>query len=100
MTKSTTTPNSSHYPEIQDIRNDLDSLKTNVFELTRHVQEEGIDQTQQLAKKARKSLDAFQVLGKRELQDMERRIKAEPAKSLAIAFAVGMFASTFLGRKG
>ncbi len=89
----------SEYPEIDHIRDDLESLKTNVVELTKHVQQNGTQMSQELAQVARKQLSQLQTRGKKEFHKVEDRIKAKPAQSLAIAFAVGIAASYLLGRK-
>jgi ElaB/YqjD/DUF883 family membrane-anchored ribosome-binding protein len=92
------------FPEIEDIRDDLESLKSNVVELTRHVQENGVEKTashlaEQVADKAQKQISKLQVRGKRELHKVERAIKHKPAQSLALAFAAGLVISQMLGRK-
>jgi ElaB/YqjD/DUF883 family membrane-anchored ribosome-binding protein len=87
------------FPEIQEIRDDLDSLKTNVVELTRHLRSEGEDQANMIAEKARKKVAMLRKTGFQEMQKVERRIKAHPAQSLAIAFAVGAVASLLAGRR-
>lgn len=87
------------YPEVEEIRHDLESLKTNVVELTRHVQANGADKAMALTKKARKRLAELQVQGKEHLKNVEKHVHDEPAKSLAIAFAAGLVASILFGRR-
>lgn len=95
--------NFSSYPEIEDIRDDLESLKTNVVELTRHVQENGSDKAMHLAEavaeKAQKQMAKIQTRSKRELQRVERAIKAKPAQSLALAFTAGIVVSQMLAHR-
>ena len=88
----------SNYPEIDEIKGDIASLKSNVVELTRHMQENGADKTHEMAQTARKRLAALQKTGKQELQKMEKQVKAKPAQSLAVAFAAGLVTSFLLSR--
>lgn len=91
---------SGSYHEIEDIRDDLESLKSNVVELTRHVQQNGASDAKHLAEdvahKAQKQIARLQVRGKRELHKVERAIKHKPAQSLALAFAAGLVVSQML----
>lgn len=87
------------YPELDNIREDLESLKTNVVELTRHVQENGYEKTVELSNMALKQIADLKKRGQREYTKVERSIKAKPGQSLAIAFAVGIAASYLLGRR-
>lgn len=89
----------SMYPEIEEIREDLDSLKTNVIELTKHVTSDGDVHAQELKDYAMKRIGKLQSSGRQQYKNLERRIKAKPGQSLAIAFAVGLVASQFLGRR-
>lgn len=85
----------SHYPEIDDIRHDLDSLKTNVVELTKHIKEDGKDEVAALAKMAKKRVTKIQSAGKREIQKLEGEIKTHPMQSVAAALAAGFVLSFF-----
>jgi ElaB/YqjD/DUF883 family membrane-anchored ribosome-binding protein len=96
---STMSKKTSSYSEIENIKDDLESLKTNVIELTRHLQDEGADKTEELAKKAKKRFSELQNRSKRELQKVERRVKSNPMQSMAIAFASGVALSILLGRR-
>lgn len=86
------------YPEIDDIRHDLESLKNNVVELTRHVQENGSDRAQVLRQKARRQVSNLRSQSRHQMQEMEERIKEHPAQSMAVAFIAGLAASLLLGR--
>jgi ElaB/YqjD/DUF883 family membrane-anchored ribosome-binding protein len=88
------------YGEIDNIRDDLKSLKTDVIKLSRHVQEDSVDKTVELAKKASQRLATLKSQGQEKLDKIERRIKTKPAQSLAIAFAAGFVVHHLLGRRG
>lgn len=89
-----------NYPEIEDIRDDLDSLKTNVVELTKHVKKDGIIQSKELKDVAIERLQDMKSTGKEQVKKIERRVKEKPAQSIAVAFAAGLAASFLLGRRG
>lgn len=99
MTKSI----KEEYPSIEDIRNDIDSLKTNVVELTRHIQESGIGHVQELTDevttKAQKKAEALRKSGKRELKKLESQVKSHPGQSVALAFAAGMAMTMIMGAR-
>lgn len=88
------------YPEIDEIREDLNSLKDNVIELTKHVQEDGIHRAEEASVIAKKKLAEIQANGEQGLKKMEGHVREKPAQSLAIAFAGGLLASLLLRRRG
>jgi ElaB/YqjD/DUF883 family membrane-anchored ribosome-binding protein len=90
----------SDYPEIDEIRQDLDSLKTNIVELTRHVQEQGVEQVHELGAAAQKKVADLKKTGNRELHKLEDQVKAHPGQSMALAFAAGLALSVLMGRRG
>lgn len=88
------------YPEIDEIKEDLDSLKDNVVALTKHVQKDGVEQVEDLSKTAQKRLTLLKMRGRQEMKKVEKQVKAKPAQSVAIAFAGGVLASMLLrGRR-
>lgn len=87
------------YPELQDIREDLDSLKSNVVELTKHIGKDGADQTHELKKVLESRWSKMQTSGREQYKNIERRVKAKPGQSMAIAFAAGLAASLLLRRR-
>lgn len=89
----------STYPEISDIRDDLDSLRHNVVELTKHVKKDGAEQTEVLKKNIGQRLSSLQASGRLQYKNAEAKIKAKPAQSVAIAFAAGLAASMLLRRR-
>ena len=63
MPKSKTT-----YPEIDEIKEDLDSLKDNVVALTKHVQKDGVEQVEDISKTAQKRLAVLKMRGQQQDQ--------------------------------
>ncbi|MCS5597752.1 MAG: hypothetical protein NZ828_10905 [Alphaproteobacteria bacterium] len=87
------------YPEIDDIREDLDSLKSNVVELTKHIKSDGHQQTEELKNAALSRLITLKSSGEKRVKDLEAHVKQKPAKSVAIAFAAGLATSLLLNRR-
>lgn len=89
----------SEFPEIDEIRQDLVALKTNVVELTRHLQENGAEQVHELGALAQKKVAALKKTGEREFKKIEEQVQAHPGQSVAVAFAAGLVLSALLGRR-
>ncbi len=87
------------YPEITDIREDLDSLRSNVVELTKHLTKDGGNQTRELQKLLQTRLNTMKEKGREQLKTAERRIKAKPVQSIAMAFAAGLVLSALMRRR-
>ena len=87
------------YPEIQDIRHDLDSLKNNVVELTKHIKQDGFKTTREIKRAAWLRIGEARKSGEKQLKKVEASVKKEPAKSLAIAFASGLILSALMRRR-
>ncbi|MBL4803573.1 MAG: DUF883 family protein [Alphaproteobacteria bacterium] len=87
------------YPEIDDIREDLDSLKSNVVELTKHLKHNGQEQSHELREMATERLDALKTSGRKQVEVIEKRVKQKPVESIGIAFATGLALSYILGRR-
>lgn len=89
------------YPGIEDIRSDLDALRSNVVELTRHIQQNGAGHiheiTEDISDMAHKRAETLRKAGKRELKKFESQVKAHPGQSVALAFAAGMALSMLAG---
>ena len=91
--------NITNYPEIQDIKQDLTSLKNNTMELGRHVGADTEEQAIALSQTAAQAIEQFKKSGRKQMKELESRVKAKPGQSLAIAFVVGIAASYILGRR-
>jgi hypothetical protein len=84
---------------IDEIRGDIDSLKSNIVELTRHVKAETGVRTDVIKKGLLSQVASFKSSGVQQYEKLEGQVKAKPAQSLAIAFAAGIVASYLLGRR-
>lgn len=98
MAKAKTTAKPK-YNEIDEIRDDLNSLKNNVVELSRHLKSDGLAKTESAKASALSRLDDVKAEGQRRVGQIEGRVKAKPAESVAVAFAAGLAASLLLRRK-
>lgn len=81
------------YPEVEEIKDDLESLKDNTVELANHIKEDGAKQIEQTSEtlKTRAQIKKLEV---------EQQIKTKPLQSVALAFAGGMALSMLLrGRR-
>lgn len=87
------------YTEIDHIREDLDSLKHNVIELTRHVTKDGNEQAAQLRDNLKGQIDQMQKNGLKRYKKVEAHVKQKPGQSLAMAFGAGLIASMLLSRR-
>jgi ElaB/YqjD/DUF883 family membrane-anchored ribosome-binding protein len=88
----------SEFPEIEEIRHDIDSLKDNVVELSRHIKSEGKAQTSKLTEIALDRIADLRKSATFEYQRAEKAVKAKPGQSVAIAFAAGLLASMLIRR--
>lgn len=88
-----------NYPEIDNIKEDIDSLKENTIELTKHVKKDGAAKTAELKAIASDNLEGLAKTGKEKLKTVEKQVKANPLKSLAVAFVAGAILSSFIGRR-
>lgn len=88
------------YTEIDDIKEDLNSLRTNVVELTKHIRENGNAQTQRITDMTKDQIGLLRKSGKAQMKRVEKRVKDKPAQSMAYAFAAGLFLSALLRSRG
>jgi ElaB/YqjD/DUF883 family membrane-anchored ribosome-binding protein len=93
---SKTNKTKENYPEIQDIRADLDSLKNNVIELTKHIKDTGAAQTNNIKHNIEHQISDLQKAGANQVKNVEKHVKQKPTQSLMTAFAVGLVASYLL----
>jgi len=89
----------ANYTEIDNIREDLDSLKTNVVELTKHVKKDGQAQTQAIGNSVMDRWSKLQDSSRKQYQNVEKHVKDKPAQSMALAFGIGLAASMLMRRR-
>lgn len=87
------------YPEIDNIKNDLASLKDDVVSLTQHVRSNGGKHMEDVKHFAGKQLDKARKAGQETVKNIEHRVTEKPGQALAIAFFAGLAASFLLGKR-
>lgn len=80
------------YPEVEEIKNDIESLKDNTVELAQHIKEDAAGTIEETAA-------TVKMQAKTELTKVEKHVKSNPMQSVAIAFAGGVLASILLNRR-
>lgn len=88
------------YDEIDHIREDIQSLKTNVIALTQHVKSDGREQFADIEGRMRKSARSMAKAGKQKYAEMEGHVRDNPAQSVLMAFCGGLAASYLLRHRG
>lgn len=89
----------SDYDEIQHIKDDLTSLKTNVITLTQHLSDEGRGRLSDARGQMRELVKAIRADGSRRYKHMEKQVQDHPAQAVMLAFAGGVLASALLKRR-
>lgn len=85
--------------DIHDIKENLDTLKHNVIELTRHLRSNGFSQFDTLRNVASSQLHNIEALGQKQYKNLERHVAEKPIKSVAVALAAGAVLSFLLARR-
>jgi len=79
------------YPEVNDIKHGLESLKDSTLGLAKRVKENSSEHISE-------ATDSLKAQAKVEMERAEQYVKEKPLQGLAIAFAGGLLASYFLRR--
>lgn len=87
------------YPEVDNLKQDAQSMKNNTVELARHVKEDASEQAKVISKKAQERYMELKEIAGEEYQKIEKKVKEKPTQSIAIAFAAGLALSLLLGRR-
>lgn len=87
------------YPEIDDIKADLKSLKNHANELGHHVKEDGKERIDAIKVDAQEQLHHMKDASRKQLRSIESYVAENPVQSLAYAFLGGIAASLLLGRR-
>lgn len=89
----------SERQEIENIKADVNSIKSNVVGLAHDLAESGLKQVDELEEKAKVAYTKMRAQGERKFHDLEKLVQEKPGQSLAIAFVGGIIASYLLGRR-
>ncbi len=91
--------NKTNYQEIDDIREDISSLKSNIVELTKHLKNDAKSEAKDLKETTLNQIDQLKDSGANQYHQIEKQVKANPGQSVAIAFAAGVVASLLMNRR-
>jgi ElaB/YqjD/DUF883 family membrane-anchored ribosome-binding protein len=90
----------NEYEEINDIKSDLKSLKSNTVALTHHLKEDGAERIVDLEERAKETFGKISAEGQKKFKEVEVQVRENPTQALLIAFAGGMLASYLMrGRR-
>lgn len=87
------------YAEIEDIKQDLDSLRSNVVNLTRHLKHDGVEKAEVVKERMRESFEELREKGKDGLHAVEDKVRENPRNSILLAFGAGVLANFLLRRR-
>lgn len=90
------TPKAAKYPEVAEIKQNLQDLGRNARDLAGHVKEDGF---KDVAKKAQSKFDDQLDNLKSLKEKVEDRAKEKPGQTVALAFVAGLIANFFLRRR-
>lgn len=84
---------------VEEIREDISALKSNVVDLARNLREIGVTGAHVTADYLREQVDGLKNNSTLVMEKTEERIKSSPAQSVAVAFAAGVIASYLFNRR-
>lgn len=90
----------NEYDELEHIKADLNSLKSNVVTLTQHLAQDSYAKAGNMRSYLKDAALAARKDGERRYKDVEKKVKEHPGQAVLIAFASGMLASALLKRRG
>lgn len=87
------------YEEIDDIKSDLDSLRSNVVQLTRHLKHDGLETAETVKERLKEGMEDLRAKGEESLQRVEDKVRDNPRNSVLLAFGAGILANMLLRRR-
>lgn len=89
----------NQYEEIDDIKKDISSLKSNAVSLTHHLADDGKEKLQEAGGQLKSFLSACKKDGAKYYHEAEDKVRENPGQSIALAFAGGLLLSALLKRR-
>jgi len=86
-------------PAFDEIRKDIDTLKSDVIALTEDLKKAGSSTKQEAISYVNKNIDSWKAAGTNAVEKVEGHIKERPARSMTIAFVTGIVASYLFSRR-
>lgn len=87
------------YEELEDIKQDLDSLRSNVVQLTRHLKYDGMAKAEDVKELLKDSMTGLREKGEESVHRLEDKVRENPRNSILLAFGAGMLANILLRRR-
>lgn len=87
------------YEELEDIKNDLDSLRSNVVQLTRHLKHDGAAKAADVKERLKDGVDELRAKSEERLHELEDKVRENPRNSILLAFGAGILANILLRRR-
>ena len=84
--------------DVNDVRDDVKSLKENVSALGQSLKDEACAKTSELKDLASEKLESVMKRGDESLKFLDDEVKANPRSAIAVAFAAGILANFLLRR--
>lgn len=84
--------------DVNDVRDDVKSLKENVSALSHSLKEEACAKTSELKDLAAEKLESAMKRGNESLKFIDDEVRANPRSAVAVAFAAGILANFLLRR--
>lgn len=83
----------------ENLREDIEDIKTNVVGIAKEVKKEGREHMHDFVDQASENLNEWKARGEMYRLQAEKKVIEKPMQSLAIAFGAGILASILLGRR-
>ncbi len=89
----------SEYDELESIKKDLSSLKSNVVTLTQHLSDDGAIKLADLRGQLKGMAKTVKADAAVRYKGVEKKVKENPGQAVLLAFAGGMLASMLMKRR-
>lgn len=89
----------NQYNELEDIKKDISSLKSNAVSLTNHLADDGKEKLHEAGGHLKTFLSSCKRDGARYYHDAEVKVRENPGQAVALAFAGGLLLSALLKRR-
>lgn len=91
-------PKTKKYSEVENIKQDIETLKSDTIELAKHIKSDSSAKVDEMKEMANDRIHVMTEQGKEQLKNVEKTVKKKPLQSLAIAFATGLAVSALMKR--
>jgi len=87
------------YEELEDIKQDLDSLRNNVVQLTRHLKHDGMAKAEDVKELLKESMSDLREKSAESMHRFEDKVRENPRNGILLAFGAGFLANLLLRRR-